>query len=184
MGWILLIAGVLLWTAAHLFKRLAPARRAAMGDAGKGMIALAIGASTVLMVIGYRATPFVHVWAPPAFMIHINNLLILIAIYMMSPAPRRGALLSGMRHPMLAGFKAWAVAHLLVNGDLASIILFGGLLAWAVIEVITINRAEPQWSPRPKGSLVMDGAFLLASVVLMVIIGYIHGWLGYWPFPS
>ena len=184
MGWILLIAGVLLWTAAHLFKRLAPARRAAMGDAGKGMIALAIGASIVLMVIGYRATPFVNVWAPPAFMVHINNLLILIAIYMMSPAPRRGALLSGMRHPMLAGFKAWAVAHLLVNGDLASIILFGGLFAWAVIEVIAINRAEAQWTPRPKGSLVMDGAFLLASVVLMVIIGYIHGWLGYWPFPS
>jgi uncharacterized membrane protein len=184
MGWILLIAGVLLWSGAHLFKRFAPARRAAMGDRGKGVVALAIIASIVLMVVGYRATPVVFVWWSPPFLIHVNNLLMLIAIYLMSPAAKRGALLNGMRHPMLAGFKAWAVAHLLVNGDVASIILFGGLLAWAVVEVVKINRTEPNWTPGPKGTLVMDGVFLVGSLVLMAVIGYIHAWLGYWPFPS
>lgn len=184
MGFGLLILGVVLWWGAHFFKRLMPERRAAMGDAGKGAVTVAIVAGIALMVIGFRATPFIGVWSPPSFMIHINNLLILIGIWMMTPAGNKGLILNKVRHPMLAGFKAWAIAHLLVNGDLASIILFGGLLAWAVVEVIVINRAEPDWTPGEPGTLAKDAIFLVAAAVVMVIIGYIHGWLGYWPFPS
>jgi len=184
MSWVILIAGVALWIGAHLFKRVAPERRAAMGDKGKGVVALVLLAAIVLMVIGYRGTGYVHIWGPPAFLIHVNNLLVLIAIYMMSPAPKQGALLSGLRHPMLGGFKLWAFAHLLVNGDLASLLLFGGLLAWAVVEVIVINRAEPGWSPGPKGTVAKDVMFFVGSVVLLAVIGWIHAWLGVWPFPS
>ncbi|KIC16987.1 NnrU family protein [Leisingera sp. ANG-Vp] len=180
----LLLIGILLWWGGHLFKRLAPERRAAMGNGGRGVAALVLVAGVVLMVLGYRSTEFIHVWAPPSFMVHINNLLVLIAIYMMSPAPKKGALLSGMRHPMLAGFKLWATAHLLVNGDLASIILFGGLLAWAVAEVIVINRSEPEWQPGPKGSIAKDGMFFAASIVLMGVIGYVHSMVGPSPFPG
>ncbi|UWQ50524.1 NnrU family protein [Leisingera caerulea] len=180
----LLILGLLLWWGGHLFKRLAPDMRASMGNAGRGVVALVLVAGIVLMVLGYRGTEFIHVWAPPSFMVHINNLLVLIAIYMMSPAPKKGALLNGMRHPMLAGFKLWAAAHLLVNGDLASIILFGGLLAWALAEVIVINRSEPDWQPGPKGTLAKDGMFLLASIVLLAVIGYVHGLIGPSPFPG
>ncbi|MDA7966095.1 NnrU family protein, partial [Ruegeria sp.] len=118
MGFVLLILGVALWWAAHLFKRVMPERRAAVG---KGAIALALVAAVLLMIFGYRMTDTVFVWAPPSFTIHINNLLVLIAIFMMSPAGTKGRLLNRMRHPMLAGFKLWAFAHLLVNGDLASI---------------------------------------------------------------
>lgn len=188
MGWGLLILGVALWSSAHLLKRIAPEHRAAMGDAkGKGPIALIILGSIVLMVIGYRATPYPYdgnpvLWDLGPMAVHINNLLILIAIYMMSPAPKKGRLLNGLRHPMLGGFKLWAFAHLLVNGDLASVILFGGLLAWAVVEVITINRAEPDWQPAAKGKPVMDLVFLVASAVLMYLIGAVHIWLGYNPF--
>ncbi len=185
MGWIILIAGVALWAAAHLFKRFMPDQRTALGDPGKGAVAIAIVGSIVLMVIGYRATPFVPVWNPPSFFVHINNLLVLLAIFLMSPAPKRGKLLAGMRHPMLIGFKTWAFAHLLVNGDLASIILFGGLLAWGVFAVITINRAEPNWTkPEATGSYAMDGAFFVGSIVLLIVIGFIHTWLGVSPFPS
>ena len=56
---------------------------------GRGVVALVLVAGIVLMVLGYRGTGFIHVWAPPSFMVHINNLLVLIAIYMMSPAPRK-----------------------------------------------------------------------------------------------
>lgn len=65
MYWILLIAGVALWWAAHLFKRIAPERRASMGDPGKGIVALALVGSIVLMVIGYRGVDFIPVWSPP-----------------------------------------------------------------------------------------------------------------------
>lgn len=183
MGWILLILGVALWWGAHLLKRIAPNLRATLGDQkGPGVVAGGLLLSIVLMVIGFRMTAVVNVWYPPTFFTHINNLLVLVAIYMMSPAPRKGRLLNGMRHPMLAGFSLWAVAHLLVNGDLASILLFGGLLGWSLVAPILINRAEPSWTPSEPGTWAKDGMFLVASAVLLVIIGLIHSWLGYNPF--
>ncbi len=185
MYWLILILGVALWWGPHLFKRIAPERRAAMGDGGKGAVALALVVSIVLMVIGYRGVDFLPVWQPPLFMVHINNLLMIVAIFLLSPAPKRGKLFYGMRHPMLTGFKTWAIAHLLVNGDLASIVLFGGLLAWAVVEVIVINRSEPDWQkPTEPGSYAMDAMFLVGSVVVLGVIGYIHIWLGVRPFPA
>ncbi len=182
MGFVLLILGVALWWAAHLFKRVMPERRAAMGNAGKGVVALALVGAILLMIFGYRMTDFIYVWAPPTFLIHVNNLLVLIAFYMMSPAGQKGRLLNGLRHPMLGGFKLWAFAHLLVNGDLASIVLFGGLLAWAVVEVIVINKSEPEWSPGEPGTYGKDAMFFAGSIVLLVIVGYIHGLVGPSPF--
>ncbi|WP_412565474.1 NnrU family protein [Thalassobius sp. MITS945101] len=179
-----LILGVLLWSSAHLFKRLAPEARANMGDKGKGLVALALLVSVVLMVIGYRAADYIAVYEPPYFLRHLNNLLMLFALYFTSPGPSKGALFYKMRHPMLTGFKIWAAAHLLVNGDLASLILFGGLLAWAVIEVITINKSEPDWRPNEKGPIAKDAMFFVASIVLLGVIGYIHGLIGPSPFPG
>ncbi|AKO97899.1 putative membrane protein [Marinovum algicola DG 898] len=180
----LLVLGLALWALAHFFKRLLPARRAAMGDKGKGAVALALVVSVVLMVLGYRAAPFVDVWYPPEWARHLNNLMVLIALFMMSPAPKKGRLLSGMRHPMLMGFGLWALAHLLVNGDVASIVLFGGLLIWATAEILVINRAEPRWVAPAPGSYGKDAMFFLASIVLLGVIGYIHGLIGPSPFPG
>ena len=184
MAYALLILGLFLWVAAHAFKRVAPERRAAMGDSGKGPVALILFASLVLMIIGYRWTDAADFAAAPDFFRHINNLLMLIAIYMLSPAPNRGKLLKGMRHPMLTGFSLWAISHLLVNWDPASILLFGVLLVWAIVTAQVINRAEPEWTPPPAGTYAKDAMFLAGSVVLLLIIGWIHGLLGYYPFPG
>ena len=183
MGWLLLIVGMVLWWVAHLFKRALPRERAKLGAAGKGAVALVVVAGVALMAFGFWLAPHIVVLQPPAELVHVNNLLILVAIYLMSPAPKRGRLLNSMRHPMLTGFALWALAHLLVNGDLASILLFSGLLGWAGIQVFLINRAEPQWEPRPHGSYTMDAAMLAASALLFVLIGLVHSWLGVWPFP-
>ena len=180
----LLVVGILLWIAAHLFKRVAPDMRASMGDKGKGLVALALVGSIVLMVLGYRSMDFIPVWEPAPFLNHINNLAVLIALYFTSPGPSKGAIFYKMRHPMLIGFKLWAAAHLLVNGDLRSIILFGGLLAWGVIEVIVINRSEPNWTPNPKGTIAKDAMFFAISILLLAVIGYVHGLIGPSPFPG
>ncbi len=176
---LLLILGVLLWAGAHFFKRLAPDARASLGDKGKGFVAIAIAVSILLMIFGYRMADGAFFWGRHPATVGINNLLIVVAIYMMSPAPKKGKLLAGMRHPMLTGFALWAFAHLLVNGDLPSFILFGGLLAWAVASMVVINRAEPDWTPRTPGPISKDAIFLGASVVLTVVLGYVHGLLGY-----
>lgn len=181
---ILLILGVALWCGAHLFKRMMPDRRARLGEKGKVLVALGVFAAIALMTIGYRMADYIALWWAPGWAMHLNNLAVLIAIFLMSPASKKGVLLNGLRHPMLMGFALWAAAHLLVNGDLASLILFGGLGGWAVATIFIINRAEPDWMPAPRGALTKDGMFFLASVVLLGAIGYVHGLVGPSPFPG
>ena len=180
----LLVLGLALWWAGHFFKRALPDMRAGMGDGGKGVAAVVILAGVVLMVIGYRGLAAPQVWYPPAFMIHLNNLLMLLAIYLFAASGTKARAGVAMRHPQLTGFKTWAVAHLLVNGDLASIVLFGGLLAWAVAEVIVINRAQPAWTRAEWGGTGAEVKAVVGTVVVFAIIAGIHTWLGYWPFPG
>lgn len=182
----ILILGLILWVAAHFFKRLMPEQRAAMGDKGKGLVALLVVASLILMVLGYRAADFIPVWNPPSFFTHINNLLMLLALWIYGSSAAKGAKAwpaYKTRHPQLLGVKVWAFAHLLVNGDLASIILFGGLLAWAVASVIAINRAEPDWTPpAPAGRKTYIRLAVIAAVLFVIIAG-LHYALGVSPFP-
>jgi len=177
MIWILL--GLLIWSGAHLFKRWAPERRAAMGDAGRGAVALAVLAGLVLMVIGYRQADGAFLWGRSPMLTGINNLLMLLSVYLFAAAGMKTALAQRMRHPMLTAVKVWAFAHLLVNGDVPSFVLFGGLLAWAVVEVIVINRTEPAWTPPQAAPPRKEIVALIASVVLFGVIAGIHTWLGY-----
>ena len=182
MGYALLILGVLLWTVAHLFKRVAPEKRAALGNKGKGLVALAIAASVVLMVLGYRDAGYIELWSAPAFLTHVNNLLMVLAFWLFMLSKIAGTMAARIRHKQLTAVKTWAIAHLLVNGDLASLILFGGMLAWAVLSVILINRAEREWTRPANPTLVKDGIALVAGLVAMVVVGWIHAWLGYFPY--
>lgn len=175
----MLILGVALWWGAHFFKRIAPGARANLGDRGKGIVAVVLLASIVLMIFGYRSSEGAFFWGRHPATVGLNNLLMVAALYLTSPGPSKGALFYRMRHPMLTGFALWAVAHLLVNGDVPSFILFGGLLIWALLEMIVINRAEPEWTPPAKGAIKKDVIFLAASVVLLLVIGWVHTWLGY-----
>ena len=86
----LIVLGLLLWWAAHLWKRLAPASRARWGEPGKGLVTAGVLAGVVLMVIGFRGSewlgiegaPFVELWSPPRFLVHVNNLLMFFAVYL------------------------------------------------------------------------------------------------------
>jgi uncharacterized membrane protein len=185
----LIVLGLALWWGAHLFKRLAPSRRAAMGEGGKGLVAVLVLLSVVLMVIGYRGSDWlgiegaahVDLWYPPAFLVHVNNLLMLFAVYLYAASGMKTRITRTIRHPQLTAVKTWAVAHLLVNGDLASVVLFGGLLAWAVVSVIVINKAEPrppQPQPAPPAREVVA---VVATVVVTGLIMLVHNWLGVQP---
>lgn len=179
---LLLSLGVALWWAAHLFKRLAPNVREGMGTKGRGLMAVLLLLSVVLMVLGYRAADGAFFWGRHPATVGINNLLMIFALYFTSPGPKKGALFYKMRHPMLIGFLIWAVAHLLVNGDVESFVLFGGLGLWAIVEMVVINRSEPDWTPPAKGPIKKDVIFFVASLVLLGVIGYIHGLIGPMPF--
>lgn len=174
-----LILGLILWSAGHFFKRVAPDMRAGMGNAGKGVAALIILAGVVLMVIGYRAADGAVFWGRHPATVGINNLLMLLSVYMFAASGMKTALARKMRHPMLGAVKVWALAHLLVNGDVASFVLFGGLLAWAVVEMIVINRAQPDWTPPAPAPKRKEVIAVVASVVLYLVIVAAHYYFGY-----
>lgn len=179
---LLIILGLILWTGAHYWKRLAPDHRAGFGDKGKLVVTVSSFAAIALMVVGYRAADFIHVWSPPEFFRHINNLLMLVAFFVFGMSATTGRLKGYWRHPMLISVKIWAIAHLLVNGDLAAIILFGGMLAWAVGSVILINKAEPNWTRPESGPASKDVLLVVITLVTFGVAAGVHIWLGVNPF--
>jgi uncharacterized membrane protein len=179
---VLLISGVALWWAAHLFKRVAPERRAALGDKGKGLVAVLLVLSVFLMARGYGQAEGPVWWGRSPATTGINNLLMLLAFYLYAADGMGTRVTAWIHHPQLTGFSLWAVAHLLVNGDLASFVLFGGLLAWALVEIMLLNRAgawKRRTGPFPARKEIMAA---VGAVVVMLVVGLLHGWIGPWPF--
>lgn len=175
----LLVLGLVLWIAAHLFKRLAPGARARMGEKGRGPISLLLLASVVLMVIGYRAADGAVFWGPHPHAMKLNNILMLASVYFFAAAGMKTSLARDLRHPMLWGVVIWAVAHLIVNGDVPSFVLFGTLGLWALVEMAVINRAEPDWTPPPAKPrkfeiMALAGTFgvFLAAIAVHYALGY------------
>lgn len=186
----LLIIGLLAWFGLHLFPLVAPGTRAGLlakiGVAYKGAFALATVGAVALMTIGYQQAPYVDVWTPPAFLTHLNNLLMVLAVLIfIAGSFKQSPVLRFTRHPQLNGLKTWAVAHLFVNGDLASILLFGGLLVWGVVAMIATNKRDGKpprdLAPTMAGLVV----HLVATIVVTIAVIAAHWYLGeVWPLPG
>jgi len=178
----ILIFGLILWTVSHLFKRVAPGLRGSLGDTpGKMVVTILSLAAVVLMVVGYRRADFAPVYTPLPGMGHLNNLLMLIALFLFGVSHGKGRVKAMVRHPMLLSVVVWAIAHLLVNGDMASIVLFGWLGVWAIVSMLFINAQEAWVRPAP-GGLRSDVIAAVIALVLYGIIAGIHIWLGHNPF--
>ncbi len=185
----LLVLGLIVWSLAHFLKPGAPEARAALtrslGEGpAKGVVALVILAGLVLIIVGYRRAPYVAVYDPPSWGIHLNNLLMLGAVALLGMGHSKGRARSWLRHPMLTAVVVWAVAHLLVNGDRASLVMFGWLGLWAVGSMLMINAREPAWVRPAPGPVSGDIRLAVITVVVFALIAAVHTWLGYWPFPQ
>jgi len=180
---ILLILGLLLWTAVHFMRRLAPDQRQALqdrfGDGSKGIIAAVLLLAIVLMVIGYRGAEGTVYWSRNSALTSINNLLMLLAVALLGLGSSKSQFRRHMRHPMLAGVGIWAIAHLVANGDTPSFVLFGGLAIWAVAQMYVINRAVPEFTPFEEGSREGDIRIIVISLAVYIAIALVHSWLGY-----
>ncbi|MDX5358840.1 MAG: NnrU family protein [Rhodobacterales bacterium] len=174
----LLILGLALWWGAHLFKRVAPAARAGMGGQGRAMVTALLLVSLVLMVIGYRAADGAFWWGRSPALVGINNLLMLVSVYLFAASGMKTAVARRLRHPMLWGVVLWMLAHLLVNGDAPSLVLFGGIGLWALVEMVVINRAGP-WTPPVGKGPKMEIFAVLGTVIVYGAISGAHYLLGY-----
>ncbi len=184
----LLVLGLVLWTAAHFFKRLAPGARAGLTQSlgagpSKGVVAAVILVGLILTIVGYRRADFTPLYDPPSWGVHLNNLLMLIAVGLFATSHSKSRVRGWLRNPMLTSVVVWAVAHLLVNGDVASLVLFGWLGLWALANILTIDAQDPV-KPAPVASVAGDVRLVVITLVVFAVIVAIHTWLGYPPFPQ
>jgi uncharacterized membrane protein len=180
MGLGLLILGLVLFLGVHTLTTQRDARAALIGKFGrggyKGLYSLASISGLALIVWGYsvyRATGWIDVWSPPVAMRHITLLLMLPAVIFVVASYIRGRIYTTLKHPMLAGIKLWAAAHLLANGDLGSIVLFGSFLAWAVYDRISLkHRADAGAPPIPVGGPGNDAIAVAVGVVVYAALAF------------
>jgi len=176
-----LVLGLVLFIGAHVFVTLRGARAAVIARIGewpyKGLMGLVSLAGLILIGYGfgqYRATQWVEVWHPPHWTFYISEILMWPASICVVAAYSRGNIWRGLKHPMLVGVKTWAVAHLISNGDLGSIVLFGAILAWAVYDRITLKRrTDPGAPPFPVGGRRHDMIALVVGTLLYLGLGFV-----------
>lgn len=144
---LLLILGLVLFLGMHAVTMQRDLRARLIGRLGeggyKGLYSAVSIIGFVLLIYGYglqRAAGYTVVWEPPVWTRHLALLLNLPIFILLAVGKRPSWLLSRVKHPMLLAVKIWATAHLIANGDLGSMLLFGGFLAWAVMARISVKR--------------------------------------------
>ena len=183
----LLIAGLVLFLGIHSIRIFAPGLRdSAVQRLGlqpwKGLYTLIAIAGFVLICVGYghaRVESPVWLWQPPKGLRHLALLLMLPAFVLLLATYLPGRIQRAAKHPTLAATKLWALAHLLANGGLHDLLLFGGFLAWAVLDRISLKRrtgvVPPPRAPagRWNDAIAVVGGLAL---YLLFVMG-LHRWL-------
>lgn len=181
MGLALLIAGLVLFIGSHVFVTMRPQREAAIKRLGewpyKALFALVAIVGVALIAWGfglYRETEWIRVWSPPSWTRHVTVLLTWPAIICLTATYIPGDIKRTLKHPTLVAVKLWAVGHLISNGDLGSIILFGSLLAWAVYDRITLKtRADPGGPAIPVGGRRNDIIAIVVGTIFYLALGLV-----------
>ena len=180
MGLLGMILGLVLFLGVHTLTTQREVRARVIASSGEGGYkigySLVSALGLVLIVWGfahYRATEWIDVWYPPKALKHIAVALMLPAVILVVAAYIRGRIYTALKHPMLTGVKLWAAAHLLANGDLGSIILFGSFLAWAVFDRISLKRrADPGAPPIPVGGPGNDLIAVAVGIIAYLALAF------------
>ncbi len=182
-----LIAGLVIFLGVHSVRIVADGWRtrmlARMGEgAYKGIYSVLSLLGFALIIYGFgvaRETPVV-LWTPPVGMRHAASLLTLVAFILLAAAyvPRNG-IKARVHHPMVLGVKTWAFAHLLANGNLAQVLLFGAFLAWGVLDFIAARRRDRATGVQYSIGFLPATALTVAAggLAWMAFALYLHGWL-------
>ena len=181
MGLLVLVLGLILFLGPHVLVTLRPQRGAAVKAIGEWpyKAVFAVVSIAGLYVAGkgfgmYRDAGEIVVWSPPYVMRYITQLLMWPACVCVAAAYLPGDIKRVLKHPMLIGVKLWAVAHLLANGDLGGIILFGAVLAWAGYDRMTLkHRTDPGGPPIPSGGRRNDIAAVIVGTILYLALGMV-----------
>ena len=179
---LLLVVGIILFLGAHSVSTLRDFRSALIDrlsvNGYKAAYSVVSLLGFVLIVKGfsdYRAAGMIPVWEPPVAMRHVTLLLMWFAFVALAAMHKKPGRIRGwLRHPMLVAIKIWALAHLLANGDLGSIILFGSFLIWAVYDRISVKRRGDLGGERQASFTRADAVTVVAGTVAYVAMLFLH----------
>jgi uncharacterized membrane protein len=181
MGLAILVAGLVVFIGSHVFVTMRAQRAAVIARLGegtyKGVMALLSLIGLILIGYGfarYRATDWIDVWSPPRWTYFVTQFLMWPASILFVAAYIRGNIWRTLKHPMLIGVKTWAVAHLISNGDLGSILLFGSFLGWAGYDRMTLKHRADAGAPSiPSGAARNDIIALVVGTLLYLFLGLV-----------
>lgn len=177
-----LLLGLVLFFGVHSVGIVAPDFRArAVRRLGENVWKAAYGLKSLiglgLMIYGFglmRQAPVI-LYTPPAFARHLTALLMVPVFPLMFAAYLPGRIRTAAKHPMLAAVKLWAFAHLLANGRLADVLLFGAFLVWAIADRISLKRRPPQQLRTAPAAPYNDAlAVILGLAAYVVVVGWAH----------
>ncbi|HWV55037.1 NnrU family protein [Pseudorhodoplanes sp.] len=182
MGLSTLVFGLIVFFVPHVFVTRRDARARLIARIGEGPYKIAFSILSAIGIIliaygfaRYRANEWVNLWYPPVWARHLALQLNWLAIVCIVAAYIPGNIKRVLKHPMLVGVKIWALAHLIANGDLGSVILFGSILAWAVFDRISLKRRSDQGTPDTRNGgwpadvvALVVGTVIYAAIVLLV----------------
>ena len=184
----MLFRSLILFLGIHLAKVVAPAWRtnfiAVRGEgAWKGIYSIAsvVGFGLIIWFYNDAVASGPYLYEPPVWLKHVNALLMLFASISMGVyAFPAGRLKASLKHPMLLSVKIWALGHLLANGSVAAILLFGSFLAWAVVLRISLKKREQRADAKlpVAGDVKWDVLAVIVGIALYaVFMGGLHIWL-------
>ena len=180
LGLLVMMLGLVLFLGAHTLTTQRELRARLIGSMGEGgykagyaVVSLVGLALIVWGFAHYRAAGMLPVWSPPTALKHLNTALMLPAVILVVAAYIRGRIYTAVKHPMLSGVKLWAFGHLLANGDLGGIILFGSFLGWAVFDRISLKRrADTGGPPIPVGGATNDLIAIAVGIVAYLALAF------------
>ena len=178
MGMGILILGLAVMLGAHVFVTFRDERARLIARLGQNgyralfSIVSIAGLALIIWGFGQYHAHAPQIWSPPAFMRHVTVGLMLFAVIFFTAAFIPSHIKAKLKHPMLAGVKTWALAHLLSNGDLGSILLFGAFLAWGVYARIAAKRRGDLGAVTAPTGYTNDIIVVLIGIVIYLALGY------------
>jgi uncharacterized membrane protein len=181
MGLVLMILGLAVFIGTHVVTTRRDLRAGLIARHGEGTYKIVYSVASIIGVVligfgfaRYRAAGWIGVWDPPTWTRHVTVALVWPAIICFYAAYSPGRIKATLKHPMLVGTKLWALAHLISNGDLGSIILFGSILGWAVYDRITLRRrTDPGGPPIPVGGMRQDVIAVVGGTLVYLVLGFL-----------
>lgn len=175
----LLITGIVAWCVVHLFPSALPSKREVLiarlgNNAYRGLFALLILGSLVVIVFGWRSATPTAVYAPPLLGSPVVAILMFLAFVLFVAAQARTNIKRLLRHPQLTGVIVWSIAHLLASGDSRSVALFGSLGAWALLEIVLINRRDGAREKPAAAPATADVVVAIIAAVAFAVILHFH----------